>query len=97
MEIDYKYINKKIEGRIFAVISEEADRLGVDAYVVGGYVRDIFLGRKSKDIDVVCVGSGIELAEAVADKLKKSSTLTVFKNFGTAQVKYRNTEIEFVG
>ncbi|MDR1783646.1 MAG: CCA tRNA nucleotidyltransferase, partial [Dysgonamonadaceae bacterium] len=97
MEIDYKYINKKIEGRIFAVISEEADRLGVDAYVVGGYVRDIFLGRKSKDIDVVCVGSGIELAEAVADKLKKSSTLAVFKNFGTAQVKYRNTEIEFVG
>jgi len=97
VEIDYKYINKKIEGRIFAVISEEADRLGVDAYVVGGYVRDIFLGRKSKDIDVVCVGSGIELAEAVADKLKKSSTLAVFKNFGTAQVKYRNTEIEFVG
>ncbi|MDR1763303.1 MAG: CCA tRNA nucleotidyltransferase [Dysgonamonadaceae bacterium] len=97
MEIEKKDILKKLDGAIFRAISEESDRLNVDTYVVGGYVRDIFLRRPSKDIDFVCVGSGIALAEAVADRLKRRKSLAVFKNFGTAQIKYRNTEIEFVG
>jgi len=69
----------------------------MDAYIVGGCVRDHFLNRPSKDIDVVCVGSGIRLAEAFAERLGKKTTVAVFKNFGTAQVKYRNNTIEFVG
>lgn len=69
----------------------------MEAYVIGGYVRDIFLYRPSKDIDVVAVGSGIELAKAVAKKLGKKATLSVFRNFGTAQVKLGDMELEFVG
>ena len=69
----------------------------MEAYVIGGYVRDIFLNRHSKDIDIVAVGSGIELAKAVARKLGKRATLSVFKNFGTAQVKAGDLELEFVG
>ncbi len=69
----------------------------MEAYVIGGYVRDIFLYRKSKDIDIVAVGSGIELAKAVAAKIGKRAHLSVFKNFGTAQVKAGDMEIEFVG
>ena len=68
-----------------------------ETYVVGGYVRDLIMKNKSKDIDVVCVGSGIELARRVADSLPGKTHLSVFKNFGTAQVKYQGTEIEFVG
>ncbi len=79
------------------MISEAADELNMEAYVIGGYVRDIFLHRPSKDIDIVTVGSGIELAKAVAEKAGKGASLSVFKNFGTAQVKYKNREIEFVG
>ena len=66
-------------------------------YVVGGYVRDLFLCRHSKDIDFVTVGSGIEVAEAVARHLGRGARCNVFKNFGTAQVKFRDTELEFVG
>lgn len=66
-------------------------------YVVGGYVRDLFLCRHSKDIDFVTVGSGIEVAEAVAKHLGRGARCNVFKNFGTAQVKFRDTELEFVG
>ena len=66
-------------------------------YVVGGYVRDIFLQRPSKDIDVVVVGSGIAMAEALARRLGRGAHLSVFKNFGTAQLKYHGTEVEFVG
>ena len=65
--------------------------------MIGGYVRDIFLRRTSKDIDCVVVGSGIALAEAVAKKMGKQSKVTVYKNFGTAQVKYKGYELEFVG
>ena len=90
-------IDKKLQGKIIEVITEEADKLQVDTYVIGGYVRDIFLNRSSKDMDIVCVGSGIRLAEAVARRLGKETTLAVFKNFGTAQVKYHDREIEFVG
>ena len=82
---------------IFNIIGEEADALGRECYVVGGYVRDIFLERQSKDIDCVTVGSGIELAEKVAKRLGRGAHLSVFRNFGTAQVKYRGTEVEFVG
>lgn len=82
---------------IFKIISEEADRFGKECYVIGGYVRDIFLQQPSKDIDVVTVGSGIELAQAVARRLGSHTNLTVFKNFGTAQVKHHGVEVEFVG
>ena len=81
----------------FRLVSEAADELGLEAYVIGGYVRDIFLNRHSKDIDIVAVGSGIELAKVVARKLGKRATLSVFKNFGTAQVKAGDLELEFVG
>ncbi len=82
---------------IFKTLSQAAEELGVDAYVVGGFVRDIFLNRNSDDIDVVCVGKGIEMAEMTAQKLGKSCHVAVYRNFGTAQIKYRQTEIEFVG
>jgi putative nucleotidyltransferase with HDIG domain len=74
-----------------------ADEMGVECYVVGGYVRDIFLERPSNDIDVVVVGSGIEVASALKKRLGRRAHLSVFKNFGTAQVKMANEEIEFVG
>lgn len=82
---------------IFHKISEAADRLGVECYVVGGYVRDIFLERPSNDIDVVVVGSGIAVAKELKQMLGKKAHLSVFKNFGTAQVKMGNEEVEFVG
>ena len=86
---------------IFHQISEAADRLGLECYVVGGYVRDIFLERPSNDIDVVVVGSGIAVAEELKRMVGKRTHLSVFKNFGTAQVKFRQKgreyEVEFVG
>ncbi|MDX9747648.1 MAG: HD domain-containing protein [Paludibacter sp.] len=82
---------------IFKLISEVADEQGRECYVIGGFVRDIFLHRPSKDIDIVVVGSGIELAGQVAARLGKKASLSVFKNFGTAQIKYKDLEIEFVG
>ncbi len=97
MEISRKEILEKLRGKIFDVISGTADDLGLETYVIGGYVRDIFLFRPSKDIDVVCVGSGIKLAKAVAERLGKQKYLSVFKTYGTAQIKYKDTEIEFVG
>jgi len=97
MELNFIEIKKKLRGKVFEAIAEEAGNLQVDTYIIGGYVRDLILHRPSKDIDVVCVGSGIQLAEAVAENLGKKTTLSVFKNFGTAQVKYKDTEIEFVG
>ena len=68
-----------------------------ETYVIGGYVRDLIMGKKSKDIDVVCVGSGIELAKKVSTALMGKSQLNVFKNFGTAQLKVGDQEVEFVG
>lgn len=90
-------LKKQINHKAFTVVSEAADALHTECYVIGGYVRDIFLNRPSKDIDVVTVGSGIALAEVVARKFGKGSSLAVYKNFGTAQVKYHDIEIEFVG
>ncbi len=95
-----------LDQEIFHQISTIADRLGVECYVVGGYVRDIFLERPSNDIDVVVVGSGIAVAQALKKELGKKAHLSVFKNFGTAQVKFMRTddggtrkeyEVEFVG
>ena len=82
---------------IFHTTSNVADKLGYECYVVGGYVRDLFLQRPSKDIDVVVVGSGIEMATQLKQVLGKKAHLSVFRNFGTAQVKYHNMEVEFVG
>lgn len=82
---------------IFHQISTAADTLGQECYVVGGYVRDLFLERPSKDIDVVIVGSGIAVAEELKRMLGKKAHISVFRNFGTAQVKYKGMEVEFVG
>ena len=82
---------------IFHLIGDAADELSLDCYVVGGYVRDIFLERSSNDIDVVVVGSGIKVADALRRKLGRKAHISVFRNFGTAQVKYKNMEVEFVG
>ena len=88
---------KILDKEIFHLIGDVADEMGVECYVVGGYVRDIFLERPSNDIDVVVVGSGIEVASVLKKRLGRRAHLSVFKNFGTAQVKMGNEEIEFVG
>ena len=87
----------EIEKPILHLVGEEADRIGLECYVIGGWVRDLFLHRESTDIDVVVVGSGILLAEAVAKRLGKGAHLSVFKTYGTAQVKKKDLELEFVG
>lgn len=84
--------------KVFKIIGESADELQIDAYVIGGFVRDHFLKRgAAKDIDVVAVGSGIELAKKVASKLDNKPQISVFKNFGTAMIKHGEIELEFVG
>ena len=90
-------MKQNLRNKIFRIISEAADEMNMETYVIGGYVRDIYLNRPSKDIDIVTVGSGIELAEKVAQKLNHAPRVNVFKNFGTAMLKYKNWEIEFVG
>ena len=86
-----------LDKEIFHKISDAADSLGLECYVVGGYVRDLFLERPSNDIDVVVVGSGIKVADALRRSLGRKAHISVFRNFGTAQVKFRDTEVEFVG
>ena len=86
---------KFLENQIFNIVSDTAAEQGVRAFVIGGYVRDCFLGRDCKDIDIVVEGSGIALAEQVGEKIK--SKVSVFKNFGTAMLRYKGLEIEFVG
>ena len=88
---------KILDKDIFHKISEAADSLQLECYVVGGYVRDLFLERPSNDIDVVVVGSGIQVASELKKMLGKKAHLSVFRHFGTAQVKYKDTEVEFVG
>ena len=97
IELTAEELKQHFSDKIFRQISETADELGLECYVVGGYVRDIFLQRPSKDIDVVVVGSGIAMAEALGKRLGKGAHVSVFKNFGTAQLKYHGTEVEFVG
>lgn len=87
----------KIDAKIFHTIGNLADELGLECYLIGGYVRDLLLDRGSKDIDVVVVGNGVAFAEALKKRLGRGSQLAVFKTYGTAQLKYNNTEIEIVG
>ncbi len=86
-----------LDKEVFHQISAAADKLGLECYVVGGYVRDLFLERPSNDIDVVVVGSGIRVASELKQTLGRKAHLSVFRNFGTAQVKFRDMEVEFVG
>ena len=99
--MDKEFIKQRIDEHlrcsVFHVVGDVADDLGRECYVVGGYVRDILLERPSKDIDFVTVGSGIEVAEAVAKALGPRTSLAVFRTYGTAQVKSRDVELEFVG
>lgn len=88
---------KKLDSPVFHLVGECADKMNREVYVVGGFVRDLFLDRHSKDIDFVTVGSGIELAQKVAETLGPKAKLSVFPNYGTAQVKYKDLELEFVG
>ena len=101
MKMDKEFIKQRIDEHlrcsVFHVVGDVADDLGRECYVVGGYVRDILLERPSKDIDFVTVGSGIEVAEAVAKALGPRTSLAVFRTYGTAQVKSRDVELEFVG
>ncbi len=87
----------KLTHPIFRIISECADEMNVPAYVIGGWVRDLLLNRPCKDIDVVAIGSGIDLAHRVAKKLGNKYHVNVYKNFGTAQIVYEDYDIEFVG
>ena len=102
-QLNREQLTALLDYPIFHTIGETADAMGVECYVVGGYVRDLFLERPSKDIDIVAVGSGIELAKAVARRLGHGAHVNVFKNFGTAQVKVKSKgsneeqEVEFVG
>jgi poly(A) polymerase len=90
-------LSASLQHPIFQTVGSVADKLQCDTYVVGGYVRDLLLNRASKDIDFVCVGSGIALAQAVADALGPKVHVSVFKNFGTAQLRVEDLEVEFVG
>jgi poly(A) polymerase len=90
-------LSSSLHHKIFAQISSVADSLHLETYVVGGYVRDLILGRPSKDIDFVCVGSGISLAQKVAQSLGPNVNVSIFKSFGTAQIVYGDLELEFVG
>ena len=97
MDFDRQKIDEHIKLPVLKLVGEVADELHRECYVVGGYVRDIFLQRPSNDMDFVTIGSGIEVAKAVAHRLGKRTHLSVFRTYGTAQVKTRHWELEFVG
>ena len=87
-----------INNKIFEVISKASEELNIESYVIGGFVRDYLLGREfKKDIDIVAIGSGIELALKVSEMLPKKPKVQVFKTYGTAMLRFEDTEIEFVG
>lgn len=90
-------LKDKVSGPIFQLIGQVADELNMECYVIGGYVRDLLMNRPSKDIDVVVKGSGIAIAEAVKARIGHGAHLSVFRNFGTAQLKWKGQEVEFVG
>lgn len=90
-------MERHLQHPIFSIISEEADLLKQPCFVIGGFVRDILLKRNSPDIDIVTLGSGIDLAKKVAKRIGPKTPVSIFKNFGTAMLKYRELEIEFVG
>ncbi|MEY4936378.1 MAG: hypothetical protein RIS64_2737 [Bacteroidota bacterium] len=100
----FKQIFKKVifkiqpaEKEIFQIIRQTASELGFPTYIVGGYVRDRLLARPSKDVDIVCIGSGTALAQAVADKLSPKPKVAIFQRFGTAAFRHKSLEVEFVG
>lgn len=98
MKFDKKLILGSLEHRIFKVISDVSDDLNIKSYVVGGFVRDLILDKSlKKDIDIMCIGSGIELAKSVKQILGKEIKLSIFKRFGTAMITYDNLQVEFVG
>ena len=86
-----------LKNPVFKFVADAAQELHCETYAVGGYVRDQLLERECKDIDFVCVGSGIELAEKAAEKAGTATQVTVFKNFGTAHFRYQDLDLEFVG
>jgi len=90
-------MKKHLQHPIFPVISEIADQLNQETYVIGGFVRDLILNRPSNDIDIVTIGSGIQLAETIAKKLGPNIQVSIFKTFGTAMFKYQSLDVEFVG
>ena len=90
-------MKKELKHSIFTKISAASEQIGSPAFVIGGYVRDLLLERPSKDVDIVCIGSGIELAKALASSLDSKPKVTIFKNFGTAMLKAGDWEVEFVG
>ena len=96
-KMTYLDMNICLYNPIFKIISDTITKKGQECFVIGGYVRDCLLERESKDIDIVVLGSGIELAKEVAAKIGKNTRISVFKNFGTAMLKYNDYEIEFVG
>ena len=92
------YYKEALTAEIFSIISKAAESMQVKTYVIGGYVRDFILERgEVKDIDVVAVGSGIELAKEVANLLPNKPKVQVFKTYGTAMLRFNDVEIEFVG
>src|SRR3990172_4752430 len=90
-------MKEKLTHPVFSLVSACAEEMSVQAFVIGGWVRDMLLGRPCKDIDFVCTGSGVGLAERVAEKLGGNVHVTVYKNFGTAQITWDDYVIEFVG
>jgi len=90
-------LKTKLTHPIFPIVAEVAAEMNISAYVIGGWVRDLLLGRPCKDIDIVAIGSGIELAERIAKKLGNNFHVNVYRNFGTAQLVYEDYDIEFVG
>lgn len=94
MKANYK---NKLDHEIFSIVAQAAQNLSLETYVVGGYVRDLILNRPTKDIDFVCVGSGIELAKEAARIINPKIKVNYFKNFGTAQFKWKDLDFEFVG
>ena len=93
----HKELKDKVSTPMFQLIGQVADELSMECYVIGGYVRDLLMNRPSKDIDVVVKGSGIAIAEAVKARIGHGAHLSVFRNFGTAQLKWKGQEVEFVG
>ncbi|MES2622137.1 MAG: HD domain-containing protein [Bacteroidota bacterium] len=92
-----KNLSANLSQPVFKIISDAAQELNFETYVVGGYVRDLLLNRDCKDIDFVCVGSGIELAQKAAEKIGGNLHVSYFKNFGTAHFKWNDLDLEFVG
>ncbi|MFP4064117.1 MAG: CCA tRNA nucleotidyltransferase [Bacteroidales bacterium] len=93
----YFFPKEKLNNKIFQLVAEVSEELGVSSYVIGGWVRDLILKRPSTDIDIVVAGSGVDVAKRVAEKLNKTGKLKIFKNFGTAMLRYGEWQVEFVG